>query len=250
MQSSSVADFGLLDATTMHQKDDASYGDKIDSGACDSMGLQKDGHGCSGRKEKELRWKCSNENFEQTVEGSSSDSKDLAELTLGTEGKRRTPSSSMKHEFIETNEPRTEDSWSRSKCGGILLQASPVGSTAKENSGGDVRRENDAEGDRINAYGFDREDLETAELVESSSEDKAQAGDLYPESGAISVRPSNRQILILETSTADAMSSSPSMTEKKNLERCTVCSKLQRYAFIFLPSSFIILTLHSSYFSR
>ncbi|XP_017701402.2 uncharacterized protein LOC103719900 isoform X2 [Phoenix dactylifera] len=216
------------DATAMHQKDDTSHGDKIDSGACDSMELKKDGHGCSERKEEELRWKCSDEKFEEAVEGSSSDSKDLAELTLGTVGNRKTPSSSMKHEFIETNEPRTEDGWSQSKCGGILLQSSPVGSTAKENSGGDVRRENNVEGDRINACGFDREELGTAELVESSSEDKALAGDLYPESGPISVRPSNKQILILETSTADAMSSSPSMTEKKNLERCTVCSKLQR----------------------
>ncbi|KAG1359754.1 hypothetical protein COCNU_08G012000 [Cocos nucifera] len=215
------------DATTLHQKDVASHGDKIDSGGRDSAELQKDGLGSSERKGEDLRWKCSNENFEEAVEGSSSDSKDLVELTLGNEGKRKIPSSSMKHEYIETNEPGTEDSCSQSKCCGMLLQSSPVGS-AKDNSGGDVQRENDVEGDRINAYGFDREEFGTAELVESSAEDRALAGDLFPESGAISVRPSNKQILILETSTADASSSSPSMTEKKTLERCTVCSKLKR----------------------
>lgn len=244
----SVAAFGLLDATTLHQKDDASHGDKIDFGGADSMELQKDGHGCGARRGEEFRWKCSNENFEEAVEGSSSNSKDLDELILGTERKRKTPSSRMKHEFIETNEPGTEDSWSQSKCCGILLQSSPVGSTAKENGGGDVRRENDVEGDRINACGSDREEFGTTELVESSSEDRALASDLYPESGAISVRPSNKQIFILESSTADALSSYPSMTEKKNLERCTMCSKPQRYAFIFLPSPFIILTLDSPYF--
>nr|XP_029117149.1 uncharacterized protein LOC105033425 isoform X2 [Elaeis guineensis] len=215
------------DATILHQKDVASHGDKIDSGASDCTKLQKDGHGCSERKGEELRWKCPNENFEEAGEGSSSDSKDLVEVTLGTEGKRKIPSSSMKHEFIETNEPETEGSCSQSKCCGILLQSSPVGSTAKENSGGDVRRDNDVEADRINACGFDREELGTAELVESSAEDRALAGDLYPESAAISVRPSSKQILILETSTADVSSSSPSMTEKKNLEQCAVCSKLK-----------------------
>lgn len=246
---SSVAEIVLLDATTMHQEDDTSLGDKIDSGAGDSMEVQKGGLEHGERKGEELRLKYSSENFEEALEGSSSDSKDLAELTLGIEGEGKA-STSMKDEFIEIDMPRAVDIWPQSKCSGILLQSSPVGSTAKDNSSGYVQRENDGEADRINTCGSVKEDLGTVERVESASEDKSLAGNLCPESGAFSVGPSNKQILILETSTADAMASPPSVTGKENLEQCIVCSKFKRYAFIFLLSSIMIVTLNSPYFPR
>nr|XP_029123602.1 helicase protein MOM1 isoform X3 [Elaeis guineensis] len=208
------------DATTMHQEDDASLGDKIDSGASDSME-----HG--ERKGDELSLKYSSEKFEEAVEGSSADLKGLAELTLGVEGEGKAPTS-MKHDIIETNEPRTVDIWPQAKCSSILLQSSPVGSAATDNSSGYVQRENVGGADRINTCGFDKEDLGTAETIESASEDKSLAGNLCLESGAISVGPSTKQILILETSTADAMASSPSVTKKKNLEKCIVFSKFKR----------------------
>ncbi|KAG1361556.1 helicase protein MOM1 [Cocos nucifera] len=215
------------DATTTQQEDDASLRDKFDYGASDSMEVRKDGHKHGERKGDGLNLKYSSEKFEELVEGTSSDSKVLAELTLGFEGGGKAPAS-MKHDIIETDEPRTVDMWPQSKCSSILLQSSPVGSTAMDNSSGYVQRENDGEADRINTCGFDREHLGTVEMVESASEDKSLAGNLCLESGAISVGPSNKQILILETSTADAMASSPSVTEKKNLEKRIVCSKLKR----------------------
>jgi len=253
-QSATIYPFHLFldDDGDTHLKDDhASKGNSSNSASSNSKKVHEGLDESNGRKEDKFQGKYSADSSKEAADGSSSSSRELAELTTGNDRLKKSARLSLKKEF--------EDKSPVSNCSDSSLQSCLVGLINKDNVVCASRREIHGADDTHDTCKLDIEELEFSGLVASTSEVKSLAVDRGPEctvnskgsknaetaadlDSDLPVTAGSKEICISAISKTVVTSLSPCETTSKDIKRCTVCNKPLRYLYaiiIFFMENFI-----------
>lgn len=203
-------EFSDDDGDDMHLKDDNSALKGSSSNSASSNSKKAHIGESNGRKADKHQGKISFDSGKEAADGSSSSSRELAELTAGGDEPRKSARLSGKKFF--------EDKSIVSKSTASSIQSSLVGLTTKDSTGCSPERGSLGIDNAHDARKLDIEEVESSGLVPYTSEGKFLITD----------RGGNEDICNPEISKADVSSSSPCETTCKDNERCTVCNKLKR----------------------